>query len=100
MIEARGLKTTTMRLILGLADVAGKRSKGFSLGMRQRLGIAAVWLGDLRIRSVSAAERRVMVARTVRSEFTKVRSAFWSLTLMLLASTPPSRWPTGACSGR
>ena len=54
-------ETTTMRLILGLdhpsagsvtvndrpylvglADVAGKRSKGFSLGMRQRLGIAPI----------------------------------------------------------
>ncbi len=32
--------------IAGLADVAGKRSKGFSLGMSQRLGIAAALLGD------------------------------------------------------
>jgi ABC-2 type transport system ATP-binding protein len=32
--------------IVGLADVAGKRSKGFSLGMSQRLGIAAALLGD------------------------------------------------------
>jgi len=32
--------------IVGLSDVAGKRSQGFSLGMRQRLGIAAALLGD------------------------------------------------------
>jgi ABC-2 type transport system ATP-binding protein len=35
--------------IVGLTEVAGKRSKGFSLGMRQRLGIAAALLGDPRI---------------------------------------------------
>ena len=32
--------------VVGLSDVAGKRSKGFSLGMGQRLGIAAALLGD------------------------------------------------------
>ena len=32
--------------LVGLAEVAGKRSGGFSLGMSQRLGIAAALLGD------------------------------------------------------
>jgi ABC-2 type transport system ATP-binding protein len=35
--------------IVGLAEVAGKRSRGFSLGMSQRLGIAAALLGDPQI---------------------------------------------------
>jgi ABC-2 type transport system ATP-binding protein len=32
--------------LVGLTEVAGKRSRGFSLGMGQRLGIAAALLGD------------------------------------------------------
>ena len=32
--------------LVGLSTVAGKRTKGFSLGMGQRLGIAATLLGD------------------------------------------------------
>ncbi|MFF4277383.1 ABC transporter ATP-binding protein [Streptomyces kronopolitis] len=32
--------------VVGLQDVAGRRSQGFSLGMGQRLGIAAALLGD------------------------------------------------------
>jgi ABC-2 type transport system ATP-binding protein len=35
--------------LVGLGDVAGKRSKGFSLGMGQRLGIAGALLGDPQI---------------------------------------------------
>jgi len=35
--------------LVGLTDVAGKRSNGFSLGMGQRLGIAAALLGDPKI---------------------------------------------------
>jgi ABC-2 type transport system ATP-binding protein len=41
-------KSTTMRLILGLdlASAAGRRAGKFSLGMGQRLGVAAALLGD------------------------------------------------------
>ena len=35
--------------LVGLTDVARKRTKGFSLGMSQRLGIAATMLGDPKI---------------------------------------------------
>jgi ABC-type transport system involved in multi-copper enzyme maturation permease subunit len=50
-------------------------------------------------RSGSATERGIMVARTVRSEFTKVRSVrstYWTLTLMVLASLA---WCVAYCLG-
>lgn len=46
---AGGLPTSRVDDVLemvGLADVAGKRVGGFSLGMHQRLGIASALLGD------------------------------------------------------
>ena len=47
--QAAGLPRTRVDEVLelvGLTDVAGKRVGGFSLGMGQRLGIAAALLGD------------------------------------------------------
>ena len=47
--EAGGLPASRVDDVLemvGLAEVAGKKAGGFSLGMRQRLGIASALLGD------------------------------------------------------
>jgi ABC-2 type transport system ATP-binding protein len=49
LAQANGIPRARVGQVLdlvGLSDVAGKRSKGFSLGMGQRLGIAAALLGD------------------------------------------------------
>jgi len=35
--------------LVGLREAAGRRTKGYSLGMRQRLGLAAALLGDPRV---------------------------------------------------
>lgn len=49
MAQANGIPTSRVDEVLGLvglADVAGKKAGGFSLGMGQRLGLAAALLGD------------------------------------------------------
>ena len=49
LARAGGLPATRVEEVLaevGLSDVAGRRVGGFSLGMSQRLGIAAAMLGD------------------------------------------------------
>ncbi|EME97456.1 ATP-binding cassette domain-containing protein [Streptomyces mobaraensis NBRC 13819 = DSM 40847] len=52
LAQSNGIPATRVREVLdtvGLTSVARKRAKGFSLGMGQRLGIAAALLGDPRI---------------------------------------------------
>ena len=52
LAQTNGLPTGRVGEVLelvGLSEVARKRSKGFSLGMAQRLGIAATLLGDPKI---------------------------------------------------
>lgn len=49
MAQASGIRTSRVDEVLslvGLTDVAGKKTGGFSLGMGQRLGLAAALLGD------------------------------------------------------
>jgi ABC-2 type transport system ATP-binding protein len=49
LAQSQGLPSSRVDEVLGLVglrDVAGKRAGGFSLGMGQRLGIAAALLGD------------------------------------------------------
>jgi ABC-2 type transport system ATP-binding protein len=52
LAQSNGLPQRRVHDVLeltGMTDVAGKRIKGFSLGMSQRLGIAAAMLGDPQI---------------------------------------------------
>src|SRR4051794_19465162 len=52
LTQANGLPARRVDEVLeltGITEVAGKRIKGFSLGMSQRLGIAAAMLGDPQI---------------------------------------------------
>lgn len=47
--ETRGVDTDALLARVGLAEVAGDPVRGFSLGMRQRLGLAAALLGSPRL---------------------------------------------------
>ena len=52
LAQTQGISASRVEEVLdlvGLRDVAGKRAGGFSLGMGQRLGIAAAMLGDPRV---------------------------------------------------
>ena len=52
LAQSQGLPASRvgeMLELVGLQEVAGKRAGGFSLGMSQRLGIAAALLGDPRV---------------------------------------------------
>src|SRR5262245_50005968 len=52
LAETQGLpasRVDAMLGLVGLTEVSGKRAGGFSLGMSQRLGIAAAMLGDPRV---------------------------------------------------
>ncbi|MGN6792764.1 MAG: ABC transporter ATP-binding protein [Streptosporangiaceae bacterium] len=52
LAQTQGLpasRADQMLELVGLTEVAGKRAGGFSLGMSQRLGIAAAMLGDPRV---------------------------------------------------
>ena len=52
LAQAAGIPRVRVDKVLGqvgLADAAGRRVRGYSLGMRQRLGLAATLLGDPRV---------------------------------------------------
>jgi ABC-2 type transport system ATP-binding protein len=52
MCAAAGLpyaRADEVLALVGLSDVAGRKVRGFSMGMRQRLGLAATLLGDPKV---------------------------------------------------
>jgi ABC-2 type transport system ATP-binding protein len=93
LAQAAGIPRSRVDQVLGqvgLADAAGRRVRGYSLGMRQRLGLAAALLGDPRVlildepgngldpaglaelrellRALAADERTVLMSSHVLSE--------------------------------
>ena len=109
--------------IVGLEDVARKRSKGFSLGMSQRLGIAATLLGDPEIlmfdepvngldpegirwirqlmRSLAAEGRTVFVSSHLMSEMENTADHLIVIGRgKLIADCPMAEFTAGSAAGR
>jgi ABC-2 type transport system ATP-binding protein len=109
--------------IVGLEDVARKRSKGFSLGMSQRLGIAATLLGDpeilmfdepvngldpegirwirLLMRSLAAEGRTVFVSSHLMSEMENTADHLIVIGRgKLIADCPMAEFTAGGGAGR
>jgi len=74
--------------LVGLRGVANERAGSFSLGMGQRLGIAAALLGDPQVFDVGRAGQRprsegvVWIRTLLRSLATEGRTVFLSSHLM------------------
>ncbi len=91
LAQSNGLPARRVGEVLeltGMTDVAGKRIKGFSLGMSQRIGIAAAMLGDPEILMFDEPvngldpEGIVWIRRFMRNLAARGRTVFVSSHLM------------------